>query len=308
MKKPVMITLVVVIVAVILLLPFIFKDRTQSPLVGPDLSELQYTEVFFKNGDLTLSGMLFLPKGKGPFPVMVFIHGSGTSKRNSPWYLTVTKRLQENGIAVLLPDKRGSEKSEGDWTKATFYDLAGDTISAIDFIKAQTVFECTDIGVIGFSQGGWIAPIVVVDDEDVAFVVSTSGAGVTTDEQLLYEEVNTIADMGTYHFIAELIAPITVNNIRKSEFWGKIGGFDPIPYWQKVDVPAFMAFGEKDKNVPVEESVRRIQALGNDNITIRVYPESSHGIADPVTHRVREDYLQDLVDFIRTKSSGSNQD
>jgi len=292
----VIIGLILIFVAVILLLPLIFR-RKPSALVGPDLAELKYTQVSFKNGALTLSGMLFLPEGNGPFPVAVIIHGSGTSRRNSPWYLTVTQHLQENGLAVLLPDKRGSEKSEGDWRKATFYDLAGDAVSAVGFITGQTIFEFRSIGLIGFSQGGWIAPVAAGEDKRVAFIVSMSGAGVTTDEQLLYEEVNHVADI-TYPFIARLIAPINLYFIKKAEWWKNIAGFDPLPHWQKVDLPVFMAFGEKDKNVPVSESVSMIQSLGKRNITIKVYPGVGHGIVDLVTHRVRKDYLQDLVDFI----------
>ena len=73
--------------------------------------------------------MLFLPEGNGPFPAAVIIHGSGTSDRDNLWPLTLTQYLRESGIAVLLPDKRGSEKSEGDWRTSSFQDLAGDTFS-----------------------------------------------------------------------------------------------------------------------------------------------------------------------------------
>ena len=38
--------------------------------------------------------------------VIVLIHGSGPSRRESGWYLTLTKYLQDNGVLVLLPDKR----------------------------------------------------------------------------------------------------------------------------------------------------------------------------------------------------------
>ncbi len=298
MKRSVVIGIVVLALIIVAILPLV--TGTKPPrLIGPDLSELQYTEVSFDNGDITLSGLLFLPKGNGPFPGAVIIHGSGTSRRNNPWYLTVTKRLQDDGIAVLLPDKRGSERSGGDWTDATFYDLAGDAISAIEFLRNQTVFECSCVGVIGFSQGGWIAPVVVDRGKDVAFVVSMSGAGVTTDEQLLHEVTNDIADY-TYMFIARLIAPVAAGRVKRTEFWKKIGGFDPIPYWQQVDVPVLMVFGERDENVPVQESVRRIRRLNKSNITIEVYPDSGHGIVDPATHRVREDYLHSLVDFIQT--------
>jgi dipeptidyl aminopeptidase/acylaminoacyl peptidase len=59
-----------------------------------------------------------------------------------------------------------------------------------------------------------------------------------------------------------------------------------------------MAFGEKDKNVPVAESVRKIKALNKQNITTKIYPQLGHGLADPVTHRIQETYLHDLVEFI----------
>ena len=52
--------------------------------------------------------MLFLPEEKDSIPLVVVIQGSGYSNRNNTWYLTLVKHLQDNGIAVLLPDKRGS--------------------------------------------------------------------------------------------------------------------------------------------------------------------------------------------------------
>jgi dipeptidyl aminopeptidase/acylaminoacyl peptidase len=303
MSHTAVIGLIVAVFVIVLLLPVLRRTKP-SRLIGPDLFELQYREVFFKNGALTLSGMLFIPEGNPPFPTVVVIHGSGTSRRNGPWYLTVAKHLQENGIAVLLPDKRGSEKSQGDWTKATFSDLAGDTISAIDFAREQAVFQASSIGVIGFSQGGWIAPVVASRDTRVSFVVTMSGATVTTDEQLLHEVVEDIRDY-TYRSVARLVAPIFVNRVRKTEFWQQIGGFDPIPHWRKVGVPVFMAFGEGDKNGPVDDSLSRIEALNKGSITTRVYTKGGHGIVDPVSHRVQEDYLQDLVHFIVTSSGHS---
>lgn len=289
--------IVLIALVLILLIPFVFKDEPRAPLQGPDLSEIEYTEIFFTNDDLQLSGMLIVPEGEGPFPAAVIIHGSGTSKRNSRWYLSVAKHLHDNGIAVLLPDKRGSEKSKGDWRTATFEDLAGDTISAIEFVKDQEQFDVSYIGVIGMSQGGWIAPLVATESEDISFVVSMSGAAVTTDEQLLYEEINNIAEKGTYYTVAKLIAPITANNIKKMAFWSYIAEFNPLPYWEKVKAPSFAALGGNDKNVPVEESVKRFQALDKE-MFIKVYPDGGHGITNPNTGNVQDEFLVDLVAFI----------
>jgi len=298
-NKKIIIRISIILLVAILLFPFIFKDRTKisPPSTGPYLSEIDYTEIFFNNNDLRISGMLLLPDEEGVFPVAVIIHGSGTSKRDNQWYLTIAKHLQENGIAVLLPDKRGSEKSEGNWRNSTFMDLSGDTISAIEFVGNQKQFDYSYIGVIGISQGGWIAPIVANRSEDVSFVVSLSGAAVAIDEQVLHESVNDIIDFGTYRFIAKFIAPIFVNVWKKGEFGSKIAGFDPIPFWKNVNVPVFAAFGENDKNVPIEESVKRLQELNKD-IIIKIYPEGGHGILDPDTRKIQDDFLSDLTEFI----------
>jgi dipeptidyl aminopeptidase/acylaminoacyl peptidase len=300
-NKTIIIGIFIILLIGILVFPIIFNERVETSTVGPSLSEIEYTEIYFKNGDLNLSGMLLIPEGEGPFPTAVIIHGSGTSKRDNAWYLTFAKHLQDNGIAVLLPDKRGSEKSEGDWTNSSLIELSEDTVSAVEFVKGQTQFNYSYIGLVGMSQGGWIAPVAAAESEDVSFVVSISGAAVTPDEQLLHEETNNIAELGVYRFMAELIAPISTKNIQKKESWIKIyEGFDPIPYWKKVDVPVFAAFGENDPNVPVNESVKRLQEIEDLDIKIKVYPEGSHGIWDPNTSRVNDQFLTDLTEFIKS--------
>jgi dipeptidyl aminopeptidase/acylaminoacyl peptidase len=68
-----------------------------------------------------------------------------------------------------------------------------------------------------------------------------------------------------------------------------------------------MAFGAGDENVPVEESVNRIQALNNENIILKVYPDGGHGIAEVVAPgflQIQAEFLRDLVDFIKDKSTG----
>ena len=147
------------------------------------------------------------------------------------------------------------------------------------------------------SQGGWIAPLAASKSEDVSFVVSMSGAFVTTDEQLLYEETNSIHRMGTYKFLAKLIAPLTTKNIQRMDFWLPLAGFDPLPYWEMVNVPAFAAFGGGDINVPVDESIQRLQSLEKE-VVYQVYPEGGHGITNPDTGKIQVEYINDLVAFI----------
>jgi uncharacterized protein len=299
-RKFIIISIVISIILVLLVLPLIFKDQSHPALVGPDLSEINYTEIFFENlpDKIKLAGMVFLPEGEGPFSTAIIIHGSGPSRRNSVWYLSVAKYLQNQGIAVLLPDKRGSEKSEGKWLGASFEELANDTIAAVEFVNHQQMFKYSSIGLIGMSQGGWIAPIVATKTQDLAFVISMSGAAVTPEEQLTFEETHNIAPY-TYTFIAEKLAPLTSSNLQKKAFFRPMAGFDPIPYWKKSQVPVLFAFGGNDKNVPVDTSVNRLKENDLNHFKIKVYPKGGHAIRNVQTNKVSEVFLNDLVMFIK---------
>jgi predicted peptidase len=103
---------------------------------GVNLSEMEYEEVQFYNEaqQIQLAGMLFVPEGSGPFPAVVFVHGSAPSFRGNRVILTVVKHLLDNGVIVLVPDKRGADASEGDWETASFADLATDTVTAVDYL------------------------------------------------------------------------------------------------------------------------------------------------------------------------------
>ncbi len=193
--------LILAIALAVILGPVVIAQLTPSEgrsLSGVSLRETRHEEIAFRNQrqNIDLAGMLFVPEGEGPFPAVAVIHGSGTSVRDNRWYLTLTQYLQQRDIVVLLPDKRGSAKSGGDWRDASFEDLATDTLAAIEYLEQQQDVPLTEIGIVGMSQGGWIAPIVADRAGDVAFVVSMVGAMVTPGEQLLFEENHNLRQMG----------------------------------------------------------------------------------------------------------------
>lgn len=273
---------------------------------GVVLEDTQYTEIKFQNTvqHIDLGGMLFVPSGQDPFPAVVVIHGSGTSTRNSRWYLTFTQYLQENGVVVLLPDKRGSEKSQGDWRSADFEELATDTLAAIRYLKNQDKVAISRIGIAGMSQGGWIAPIVANQSSDVAFLVNFVGAAVTPQEQLRYEENHNLRQLGFLPGISNFVALMStayIKHVGQKEFWDAIGDFDPLPYWKQLTVDAFVLYGREDTNVPSAESAEKLRALKNPRVEVKMYDGSGHALADPVDlgdSIIREDALEDITDFI----------
>jgi pimeloyl-ACP methyl ester carboxylesterase len=150
------------------------------------------------------------------------------------------------------------------------------------------------------SQGGWIAPVVAAEDGAIAFVVRMSGSTVTTDQQLLHEEIYNISDY-TWPVIARLLAPITTKRIQQMDHFRLISGFDPIPFWQKIEAPIFFAFGEHDPNVPGDVSIGVLRA-NPVAARIEVYPDGGHAIRSRETNAVGSDLLDDLVEFIRTST------
>ena len=146
-------------------------------------------EVAFENSrdSLTLAGTLTLPQENGLFSAVILISGSGPQNRNEEVFghrpfLVLADYLTRHGIAVLRFDDRGTAESTGDFTSATSEDFANDGLSAVEYLKSREEINNQQIGLIGHSEGGLIAPIVVNRTEDVAFMILLAGTGVPGKE------------------------------------------------------------------------------------------------------------------------------
>ena len=149
-------------------------------------------EVAYENKEagITLAGTLTLPPGKGPSPAVLLISGSGPQDRNETIYnhhpfLVLADYLTRQGIAVLRVDDRGVGESTGDFSQATSEDFASDVLAGIEYLKTRKEINPEQIGLIGHSEGGLIAPMVAVKSPDVAFIILMAGTGLT-GEEILY--------------------------------------------------------------------------------------------------------------------------
>ncbi len=143
-----------------------------------------------KSAGITLSGTLTMPKTGKPFPAVLLITGSGKQNRdeeifNHKPFLVIADYLTRRGIAVLRVDDRGAGKSTGDFSTATSQDFAGDALAGVEFLKSNKSINPKEIGLIGHSEGGMIAPMVAVKSSDVAFIVLLAGPGLSGDQILL---------------------------------------------------------------------------------------------------------------------------
>lgn len=120
-------------------------------------------------------------------PAVVIVHGSGASARDNPWTTAYAEALAARGIVVLYPDKRGSGRSGGNWRTSSVMDLAGDTQGALDVLRRLPAVDTGRIGVIGFSQGGYVASVVAADERGAAFAAVISGGTAALREQMVDE-------------------------------------------------------------------------------------------------------------------------
>ncbi|MFL6660316.1 MAG: alpha/beta hydrolase family protein [Massilia sp.] len=169
--------------------------RPQEAAIAARTAPYTASEVSFDNtaAKVTLSGTLTVPAGKGPFPAVVLVHGSGSINRDGEVFghkpfLVLADQLSRQGIAVLRYDKRGVSKSSGKLRDATTLDLASDTEAALRFLRTRTDVDAKHIGIIGHSEGGLIAPLVASRDPALAFIVMMAAPGVKGD-RLLVEQL-----------------------------------------------------------------------------------------------------------------------
>ena len=172
------------------------KDQAELELKRPQNPVKPYPyreeEVAYDNQgeNVTLAATLTIPQGKGPFPAVVLITGSGPQDRDESLlghkpFLVLSDYLTRHGIAVLRADNRGTAKSSGVFATATTADFATDTEAGIAYLKTRKEVDPHRIGLIGHSEGGLIAPMIAARSKEVAFLVMMAGTGVPGDQILV---------------------------------------------------------------------------------------------------------------------------
>jgi uncharacterized protein len=174
--------LLIAILALSCLSTIIFKQQDQA-LAQPYIQTIKYRNLVIDLGDgVKTHAQLTLPTvGKGPFPGVLLIHGSGANDKNGtlgfvhkngPKPLTplwqIAQYLSERGFAVLRYDKRGIGANitinHNVWGNSTINDLIRDAQKALNILTLQPEVDAKRISIIGHSAGTIIAPRVAIDN------------------------------------------------------------------------------------------------------------------------------------------------
>jgi len=178
-------------------LPLTLERRAEAPTVRrPQEPTLPYPyeseTVTFRSeaAGATLEGTLTHPTDvDGPVPGVVLVAGAGPSDRNAATmghkpFLVLADALTRRGLAVLRFDERGVGASGGSQTGATSADLADDAAAAVEALARRSEVAAGEVGVVGHSEGGLIAPMVAAQTDRASFLVLLATPGLPGDEIL----------------------------------------------------------------------------------------------------------------------------
>ena len=259
--------------------------HAQGQASAPGQSSLPYDTLFYSHDGLKLEAYLYQPEGSGPFPLIVYNHGSAASGEEArEWAAPYIARLfVPAGYALLVPERRGYGKSEG----SAFSEDIG-TDRGLRFVRRQTQ-ESTDINAavehVLRTAGSSIDPRRIA-------IVGYSFGGIVT----------TLAAGSTTRYAAVILqAPGALNWNRSEDMRTAL-----LKIASNIRVPILCTVAENDATT---ESARQLCARAESagaRATLKVYPAFTGGgerPGNPPGHalfgpRGVEIWKQDVLEFL----------
>lgn len=155
--------------------------RPQTPV--PPFSYASEDIVFFnEQKSIQYGATITIPKGKGPFPAVVLITGSGQQNRDEETmghkpFAVIADHLTKNNFIVLRMDDRGIGQTTGNIFSATTLDFCDDISTGLNYLLSRQEVDKKRLGLIGHSEGGMIAPMLATKRNDIAAIVLLAAPG-----------------------------------------------------------------------------------------------------------------------------------
>ncbi|MGW7526745.1 alpha/beta hydrolase family protein [Streptomyces sp. NPDC054783] len=277
-------------------------------------------EVTFRGGSgLVLHGTVLSKNGApGPEPGIVLVGGSGAGPREE--YRQEAEAFARAGITTLVYDKRTVGYSR---LHVDFGLLADDALAGVRLLQSRSGVNARRVGLWGFSEGGWVAPLAASRSSDVAFVVTIGGSG--------YDPLRTQAWNLTTHLHHQGVGGPFRRTVAgpAAQFLASTGlfpaaGYDPLPVLERLHrTPVLALWGDHDMQVPPQESARifheALARAGNQNAVIGFVTGGAHNghrtsdgfdrIGGPLFHgkklgELSPRYAQTMTSWVRAVAAG----
>ena len=253
----------------------------QNPYEAVQTYDYTIKNVSFKSAGVNLSGSIFTPKH--PKAGVVLVHGSGKESRMTKMAVL----LAQQGIAVITYDKRGAGESGGVYMgpevgtnnidAANLNLLASDASEALNVLFERLPSKRIPIGLMGFSQAGWVIPLAAAKNQKVNYMVLFSGPVVSTLEQLRFQ-FYTNGNMKFWDTHTEAEAR---EHMRSDPDKYKFEPTDPRDALSKLTIPGLWIFGGKDIQAPVGLSIEHLDTLNAKGKLYdhELFPDLGHNTA-----------------------------
>ena len=218
-----------------------------------------------------LEGWLLKPRGEGPFPMILDIHGGPVWQNRNRWIgrNPGAQQLLAKGIAYFLPNPRGSSGRGVAFARMVQGDMGGgdmrDLLAGIDHLVEAGIADPTKLGVTGISYGGFMTAWIVTQDHRFAAAVP----------------VSPISNWFSQHWTSQIPAFDTMMfggppQTAHDKFLQK----SPALFTGQVKTPVMQLTGGLDRNTPPTQALefhRSLQENGATSICL-TYPGSGHSI------------------------------
>lgn len=282
-------------------------SKAYDPPAYVDLKAFDAADVVVGDLKTGLPGTLVTPKGEGPFPVAVLVHGSGPGDRDesvgpSRPFRDLAEGLASRGVMVLRYEKRTAGhafdlpvKPDELTLKEEYFD---DVTSAIAFVSKAPKADPKRVFVVGHSQGAWLVPAFLTQNLSLAGGVLLSGNARPMLDLLVPQ----------YEFLAKVddgvIGPLERMKIKEIEgqiarvkgkldpatpaselplgvsaaYWLSVLAYDGIATAKRVDKPMLFVQGGRDYQVTEKDDFALWKReLGADKRhTFKLYPKLNH--------------------------------
>ncbi len=275
---------------------------------NPDLFDEQ--EVTVGGGDWALPGTLTVPKGEGPYPALVLVHGSGPNDRdetigpNKP-FKDIAWGLASHNIAVLRYEKRtrifGPKIVADRAVTASFTvkeETVDDALEAVRLLQATAKIDRNRIFVLGHSLGGMLIPRIAEAGQDlgiagfvimagltrpledayvkqISYLVSLDGV-ISEEDKKQIDEAKAQSDKIKALTGADAASELRILNA-SPKYWLDLRDYDPAAVARNINRPILVLQGSRDYQVTIEDFENWKKALRpKDNVTFKLYPKLNH--------------------------------